>query len=189
MRLSTEPDRDETRAIELLHAAFDGGVTFLDTADAYCLNDDDIGHNFKTALGVTHNQHMLVIEAGFTFDKINPIPFQLIENDLRFVRLDLSAPIHQFPHRQILIMPGTIGLPMIESSKVQNRFTQRFARNGAVVNADAANAGGAIDNRHSFAKLGALYRGLLPGWAGTDNCQVILSIHRRICNAAIDETM
>ena len=45
MRLSTESDRDETRAIELLHAAFDGGVTFLDTADAYCLNDDDIGHN------------------------------------------------------------------------------------------------------------------------------------------------
>ena len=54
---------------------------------------------------------------------------------------------------------------MIESSKVQNRFTQRFTRNGAVVNADAANAGGAIDNRHSLAKLGALDRGLLPGWA------------------------
>ena len=45
MRLSTEQDRDETRAVELLHTAFDGGVTFLDTADAYCLNDDDIGHN------------------------------------------------------------------------------------------------------------------------------------------------
>ena len=45
MRLSTEQDRDETRAMELLHTAFDGGVTFLDTADAYCLNDDDIGHN------------------------------------------------------------------------------------------------------------------------------------------------
>jgi aryl-alcohol dehydrogenase-like predicted oxidoreductase/histidinol phosphatase-like enzyme len=45
MRLSTEQDRDETRAIKLLHTAFDGGVTFLDTADAYCLSDDDIGHN------------------------------------------------------------------------------------------------------------------------------------------------
>ena len=45
MRLSTEQDRDETRAIELLHTAFEGGVTFLDTANAYCLNDDDIGHN------------------------------------------------------------------------------------------------------------------------------------------------
>ena len=45
MRLSTEPDRDDARGIELLHAAFDGGVTFLDTADAYCLNDSDAGHN------------------------------------------------------------------------------------------------------------------------------------------------
>jgi len=38
MRLSTERDRDEARAIAVLHAAFDSGVTFLDTADAYCLD-------------------------------------------------------------------------------------------------------------------------------------------------------
>ena len=120
---------------------------------------------------------MLVVEGGFTFDKINPISFQLIENHLRFIGLDLSAPIHQFPHRQILMMAGTVGLPMIESGKVQNRFTQRFAGNRAVVNADAANAIGAIDNRHSLAKLGALDRGLLPSGTGTDNCQIVLSIH------------
>jgi hypothetical protein len=77
-------------------------------------------------------------------------------------------------------MAGTIGLPMIESGKVQNRFTQRFARNGAVVNADAANAIGAIDNRHSLANIGALDRGLLPSGTGTDNCQIVLSIHS--CN-------
>jgi len=45
MRLSTEPDRDEAKAIEVLHAAFDAGVTLLDTADAYCWNDSDTGHN------------------------------------------------------------------------------------------------------------------------------------------------
>jgi len=45
MRLSTESDRDEARAIELLHVAFDAGVTFLDTADAYCLDDSETGHN------------------------------------------------------------------------------------------------------------------------------------------------
>ena len=45
MRLSTEPDRDEGRAMAVLHAAFDAGVTLLDTADAYCWNDRDIGHN------------------------------------------------------------------------------------------------------------------------------------------------
>jgi aryl-alcohol dehydrogenase-like predicted oxidoreductase/predicted kinase len=45
MRLSTEKDRNDARAIEALHAALDGGVTFLDTADAYCLDDADTGHN------------------------------------------------------------------------------------------------------------------------------------------------
>ena len=45
MRLSTEPDRDETAAIAVLHAALDAGVTVLDTANAYCWTDDDRGHN------------------------------------------------------------------------------------------------------------------------------------------------
>ena len=45
MRLSTEPDRDEGRAMAVLHAAFDAGVTLLDTADAYCWDDREIGHN------------------------------------------------------------------------------------------------------------------------------------------------
>jgi aryl-alcohol dehydrogenase-like predicted oxidoreductase len=45
MRLSTERNRDEPRAIAVLHAAFEGGVTLLDTADAYCWDDTERGHN------------------------------------------------------------------------------------------------------------------------------------------------
>jgi len=45
MRLSTEPDRDDARAIAVLHAALDAGVTLLDTANAYGWSDDDRGHN------------------------------------------------------------------------------------------------------------------------------------------------
>lgn len=45
MRLSTEPDRDDARSVAVLQAAFDAGVTFLDTADAYCWNDSETGHN------------------------------------------------------------------------------------------------------------------------------------------------
>jgi aryl-alcohol dehydrogenase-like predicted oxidoreductase/histidinol phosphatase-like enzyme len=45
MRLSTAPDRDEDAAVAVLHAALDAGVTFLDTADAYCRDDRDAGHN------------------------------------------------------------------------------------------------------------------------------------------------
>src|SRR5687768_13298238 len=45
MRLSTVPDRDDARAIAVIHAALDAGVTLLDTANAYCLDDTDTGHN------------------------------------------------------------------------------------------------------------------------------------------------
>lgn len=45
MRLSTEPARDEARAIAVVHAALDGGVRWLDTADAYCHDERDVGHN------------------------------------------------------------------------------------------------------------------------------------------------
>ena len=45
MRLSTERDRDDATSIDVLHAAFDAGVTLLDTADAYCWDDSERGHN------------------------------------------------------------------------------------------------------------------------------------------------
>ena len=45
MRLSTAPDRDDDRAVAVLHAAFDAGVNLLDTADAYCRDQGEAGHN------------------------------------------------------------------------------------------------------------------------------------------------
>ena len=45
MRLSTEPDRDEAAGSAVLHAALDAGVTLFDTADAYCWDDGERGHN------------------------------------------------------------------------------------------------------------------------------------------------
>jgi aryl-alcohol dehydrogenase-like predicted oxidoreductase/predicted kinase len=45
MRLSTAPDRDEARGVAVVRAALDAGATLLDTADAYCHDDRDLGHN------------------------------------------------------------------------------------------------------------------------------------------------
>ncbi len=43
MSIEGRPDRD--RATATIHASLDAGVTFIDTADAYHLLPDDIGHN------------------------------------------------------------------------------------------------------------------------------------------------
>ena len=45
MRLSTAPDRDDATSVAVLRAALDAGLTLLDTADAYCLNDSERGHS------------------------------------------------------------------------------------------------------------------------------------------------
>ena len=43
MSIEGRPDRD--RSLSAIHAALDSGVTLIDTADAYHLDDSDIGHN------------------------------------------------------------------------------------------------------------------------------------------------
>ena len=45
MRLSTGRDRDDERGVAVIRAALDAGATLLDTSDAYCLDEHDVGHN------------------------------------------------------------------------------------------------------------------------------------------------
>src|SRR5882757_9490115 len=45
MPMSIEGRPDEARSIATIHAALDAGITLIDTADAYHLRADDIGHN------------------------------------------------------------------------------------------------------------------------------------------------
>jgi aryl-alcohol dehydrogenase-like predicted oxidoreductase len=45
MPMSIEGRPDEDRSISTVHAALEAGVTFFDTADAYHLHADEVGHN------------------------------------------------------------------------------------------------------------------------------------------------
>jgi aryl-alcohol dehydrogenase-like predicted oxidoreductase len=45
MPLSIAGRPSETEAIRVIHAALESGMTFVDTADVYCLDHRDIGHN------------------------------------------------------------------------------------------------------------------------------------------------
>lgn len=45
MPMSIEGRPDERRSVATIHAALDAGVTLIDTADAYHLHADEVGHN------------------------------------------------------------------------------------------------------------------------------------------------
>jgi aryl-alcohol dehydrogenase-like predicted oxidoreductase/histidinol phosphatase-like enzyme len=66
MRLSTAADRDDERAIAVIHAALDAGVRLLDTADAYARDPSEIGHNERLiarALGSWSGDRAAVVVA------------------------------------------------------------------------------------------------------------------------------
>lgn len=52
MPLSIQGRPPEPQARQTLHAALDAGMTLIDTADVYCLDDDDIGHNERLIASV-----------------------------------------------------------------------------------------------------------------------------------------
>jgi aryl-alcohol dehydrogenase-like predicted oxidoreductase len=45
MHLSIQDRPPEEQGVRVIHAALESGVTLLDTADVYCLGDNEIGHN------------------------------------------------------------------------------------------------------------------------------------------------
>jgi aryl-alcohol dehydrogenase-like predicted oxidoreductase len=51
MPMSIEGRPDEARSVATVHAALDAGVTFIDTADAYHLHADEVGHNESLIAG------------------------------------------------------------------------------------------------------------------------------------------
>ena len=69
MPMSIEGRPDEARSIATIHAALDEGVTLFDTADAYHLHADDVGHNESLIAGAIASwggdtSHVLVATKG-----------------------------------------------------------------------------------------------------------------------------
>lgn len=51
MHLSIQDRPPEEQGMRVIHAALDAGVTLIDTADVYCLDDSDLGHNERLIAG------------------------------------------------------------------------------------------------------------------------------------------
>ncbi len=71
MPLSTQGRPAEAQGISVLQAALDAGMTLIDTADVYCLDDRDIGHNerlvAKALAGWSGDRRSIIVatKAGF----------------------------------------------------------------------------------------------------------------------------
>lgn len=57
MPLSIAGRPEESQAIEVIHASLDAGVTLIDTADVYCLDHTDIGHNERLVAKALRTWH------------------------------------------------------------------------------------------------------------------------------------
>ncbi|GGS31984.1 MULTISPECIES: aldo/keto reductase [Actinokineospora] len=62
MSIAGRPDRD--RAIATIRAAVDAGVTLIDTADAYSLDETDFGHNEELIAEATRGADVLIATKG-----------------------------------------------------------------------------------------------------------------------------
>ena len=56
MPLSIQGRPPEEEGRRVLHAAIDAGMTFIDTADVYCFDDNDLGHNERLIASVVRER-------------------------------------------------------------------------------------------------------------------------------------
>ena len=64
MPLSIQGRPDEEQGRRVLNAAIDAGLTLIDTADVYCFDDNDIGHNERLIASLHRNDIRVATKAG-----------------------------------------------------------------------------------------------------------------------------
>src|SRR5215831_2110000 len=64
MRLSTDEDRDEERAVATIAAAGDSGVTVFDTAHAYARDETELGHNERLLARALRGRDARIVTKG-----------------------------------------------------------------------------------------------------------------------------
>lgn len=93
MPLSMRGRPDEEQALNVLFAAFAAGINFIDTANAYCLDSSDIGHNerlIQKALKVAGKTNAITVAAKGGVDrklgKVDASPAYLRESCINSLR-------------------------------------------------------------------------------------------------------
>ena len=95
MPLSIQGRPDEEQGRRVLNAAIDAGMTLVDTADVYCLDDGDIGHNERLIASLGRSDFRVATKAGlrrprgaWTSDASPQHIREACEQSLRSLRVD-----------------------------------------------------------------------------------------------------
>src|SRR5439155_3227775 len=88
-------------------------------------------------------------------------------------------PSHEVVHRQVLAERrlDAVERPLLDAGDVEDRLTQRLARDGGAVETVAAEPSRAFDHGDALAELGGLHRGLLARRPGADDGDVEIRGH------------
>ena len=92
------------------------------------------------------------------------------------------AAVEQVVHRDVLLdgVAVAVDRALAQAGQVQHGFADGLGGDGAGVDADAADAVDALDERDALAELGGVERRLLPGGAGTDDHQIVMRMTHNV---------
>src|SRR5262249_4808783 len=120
-------------------------------------------------------------------ENVDAVAHQLVPRDVDLVADHVIDPEQQIAHRDVLLdrVGGAVETALAVSRQPQRRLAQRLARDRSGVDADTADDGALLDDRHAFIELRRLDRGAMTGRTRTDDEQVVIvvrhegsSVHR-----------
>ena len=145
---------------------------------------DLIGGHIPHSVGVQHlqPQRVRIAKRSLCRDRFNVITLQRRTRHVNLMPNHMVGAIQQIAHRDVLLhgIALAINAALSITRKVQHRFAQGFAGDGARVDAHAADDGLTLNNRHALAQLDALYSRPLPGGARTNHDEVIFVVRHKL---------
>ena len=104
------------------------------------------------------------------------VAHQLVACNVDPVLNDLVGAHQQVLNCDVLLDPirRAVERARAEPGKLEHGLAQGLRRDGAEVDADPADDGGLLDDRHPLVELGALDRGALPGRTGPDHHKIVI---------------
>ena len=121
-----------------------------------------------------------VLKSCLTADELDLMQREVFENALPFHFDDFAFMAHEVVHGEIFFqrVVNAVKASLLQPGKIKGGFAQRFAGDGAGVDATAAGMLGAFNDGDTLAEIGGLSACFFAGRSATDYQQVKLFLSR-----------